>query len=70
MVSCQAVSVHNPTGAAGRNLVDECVEVHLRHEQPLLTGLSDADRKQLAGLLRRWLIALEADASPPGASST
>lgn len=56
--------------AAGRSLVDECVEAHLRNEQRLLTGLSDADREQLAGLLRRWLIALEADAPPPGASST
>ena len=43
---------------AGRATLDATLPDHLATERALLAGLSDADRDQLAGLLRRMLVAL------------
>jgi len=43
--------------AAGRAALDAALPDHLETEQRLLDGLSDAEREQLAGLLRRLLVA-------------
>lgn len=45
--------------AAGRALVDEVVEAHLANEERLLGGLSAAERRELASLLRTLLLALD-----------
>jgi DNA-binding MarR family transcriptional regulator len=42
----------------GRAALDDALPDHLATEQALLSGLSDADREQLTGLLRRMLVAL------------
>ena len=42
----------------GRKALDDALPDHLATEQALLAGLSDADRDQLTGLLRRMLVAL------------
>lgn len=44
--------------AAGRAALDAALPDHLETERHLLTGLPDADREQLAGLLRQLLVAL------------
>ena len=43
---------------AGRAALDTALPDHLETERGMLAGLSDDDRTQLAGLLRRWLVAL------------
>jgi DNA-binding MarR family transcriptional regulator len=43
---------------AGRAALDAALPDHLETERRLLAGLSDHDREQLAGLLRRLLVAL------------
>jgi DNA-binding MarR family transcriptional regulator len=43
---------------AGRTALDDALPDHLETERTMLAGLSDGDRDQLAGLLRRWLVAL------------
>jgi DNA-binding MarR family transcriptional regulator len=43
---------------AGRAALDRALPDHLETERALLAGLSDTDREQLAGLLRRFLVAL------------
>jgi DNA-binding MarR family transcriptional regulator len=42
----------------GRTALDAALPDHLQTERALLTGLSADERDQLAGLLRRWLLAL------------
>ncbi|EHP42587.1 marr family transcription regulator [Cupriavidus basilensis OR16] len=44
----------------GRVRIDHALEVHVANEHRLLEGLSAAERKQLASLLRRWLQGFEA----------
>ena len=51
----------------GRALVDRAVEAHLQNEERLLADLSDAEREELAALLRELLIALDAR---PGRDAT
>jgi DNA-binding MarR family transcriptional regulator len=43
---------------AGRAALDQALPDHLETERALLAGLSGTDRELLAGLLRRFLIAL------------
>jgi len=43
---------------AGRQGLDAALPDHLDTERTLLDGLSDDDREQLAGLLRRFLVTL------------
>jgi DNA-binding MarR family transcriptional regulator len=43
---------------AGREALDAALPDHLDTERKLLEGLSDDDREQLAGLLRRFLVGL------------
>ncbi len=43
----------------GRTRIDHALEVHVANEHRLLARLSAAERKQLAGLLRRWLQGFE-----------
>jgi len=43
---------------AGRAALDAALPDHLDTERTLLDGLSDDDRRQLAGLLRRFLVTL------------
>ena len=43
---------------AGREALDAALPEHLDTERKLLEGLSDDDREQLAGLLRRFLLGL------------
>ena len=43
---------------AGRVALDTALPDHLATEREMLSGLSAADRDQLAALLRSWLIAL------------
>ena len=44
---------------AGRKVVDEAMAQHARVEHDLVGGLSAAERKQLAGLLRKLLLSVE-----------
>ncbi len=44
---------------AGRERIDHATSVHVDNEHRLLESLSPAERDQLAGLLRRWLLAFE-----------
>jgi DNA-binding MarR family transcriptional regulator len=44
--------------ASGRAALDAALPDHLATERDLLAGLSEADREQLSGLLRRMLVAL------------
>jgi DNA-binding MarR family transcriptional regulator len=43
---------------AGRTALDSSLPDHLDTERGMLAGLSDDEREQLAGLLRRWLVSL------------
>jgi DNA-binding MarR family transcriptional regulator len=43
---------------AGRELHDRAITAHLDNERDLLSGLTDAEREQLAGLLRRLQLTL------------
>jgi DNA-binding MarR family transcriptional regulator len=43
---------------AGRQALDAALPDHLDTERKLLEGLSDDEREQLAGLLRRFLVSL------------
>jgi DNA-binding MarR family transcriptional regulator len=47
--------------AKGREVIDATTEAHLANERRLLAALSDAEREQLAGLLRKLGVGL-----PPG----
>jgi DNA-binding MarR family transcriptional regulator len=44
--------------AKGRALIDELTAAHLDNEKRLLGALSDAEQKQLAGLLRKLRLGL------------
>jgi DNA-binding MarR family transcriptional regulator len=44
--------------AKGRDVIDATTEAHLANERRLLAALSDAEREQLAGLLRKLGIGL------------
>lgn len=44
--------------AAGRKLVDTASEAHLENERRLLSALTDAERRQLADLLRKLRLEL------------
>jgi DNA-binding MarR family transcriptional regulator len=46
---------------AGRELVDGTTEAHLENERRLLSALTDAERRRLAGLLRRLQLGLPPD---------
>jgi DNA-binding MarR family transcriptional regulator len=48
---------------AGFELVDRLMAVHIANEHRLVSGLSDRDRSQLAGILRRWGQALDDQSS-------
>lgn len=43
----------------GREVVDRAVEAHVRREEELLDGLSAAERRRLADLLRRLALGME-----------
>ena len=43
---------------AGRTALDDALPDHLETERTMLAGLTAAEQEQLAGLLRRWLVAL------------
>ena len=45
--------------AKGKELIERALEAHVMNEEAILAGLSAAERKQLAGLLRKLLISLE-----------
>lgn len=47
----------------GLRLFDEVAPQHLANEDQLLSALSDAERKQLAGLLRKLLVSFEHEQS-------
>lgn len=47
----------------GSKLLDAVVPEHLANETNLLAGLSNAERAELTSLLRKWLAALEANAT-------
>jgi DNA-binding MarR family transcriptional regulator len=53
---------------AGRDLVDHLVEGHLDNERRMLSSLSDREQAQLAGLLRKLLVAHGDSGAPPGAT--
>ena len=42
----------------GRQALDAALPDHLETERGMLAGLSGAEQEQLAGLLRRFLVAL------------
>jgi DNA-binding MarR family transcriptional regulator len=44
--------------AAGHRLIDSVTEAHLANERRLLAGLSDADQRRLADLLRKLRLSL------------
>ena len=44
----------------GKQLIDRAVEAHAGNQDRILVGLSAADRKQLAALLRKLLVSLDA----------
>lgn len=43
----------------GKSLIDRALETHIDHENELLAGLSEAERRQLDALLRKLLSSLE-----------
>ena len=43
---------------AGRDLIDRLTEAHLENERRILAGLSEADRRRLADLLRKLQLEL------------
>ncbi|KXF80464.1 MarR family transcriptional regulator [Enterovibrio coralii] len=45
--------------ASGTTLIDEVVNAHVENERQMLSSLSLDEQEQLAGLLRKWLIANE-----------
>lgn len=45
---------------AGLEVVDRALEAHVANEHRLVAGLTADERRQLAGLLRRWSLALGA----------
>lgn len=51
---------------AGRTALDAAVKAETVREHGIVTGLSAAERKSLAGLLKRWLATLEPN-GPDGA---
>jgi DNA-binding MarR family transcriptional regulator len=54
---------------AGKRLIEQVVGPHYEDEHRLLAPLSEEERAQLADLLRRLLLELEDDESPPPARS-
>ena len=54
----------------GRRVVDEAVRAHLENEERLLSVLSASERRQLADLLRKLLLADQFAALDPGRSSS
>jgi DNA-binding MarR family transcriptional regulator len=52
---------------AGKRLIERVVGLHYENEHRLLSPLSPEERTQLADLLRRLLLELEDDVSPPAA---
>ena len=46
----------------GSKLLDDIIPEHLANETTLLAGLNNAERAELAALLRKWLTTLEANA--------
>lgn len=47
--------------AKGSKLLDRIIPEHLANEVTLLNGLSNAERAELAFLLRKWLLSLEGE---------
>lgn len=45
--------------AKGKELIEQALAAHVTNEEAILAGLTAAERKQLAGLLRKLLISLE-----------
>src|SRR3954469_16686463 len=54
----------------GRELVERAIPAHLENERRLLSALSPAEQEQLAGLLRKLLVALEGASAPVGLGAT
>ena len=54
----------------GRRVVDEAVRAHLENEERLLSVLSASERRQLADLLRKLLLADQFAALDPGRASS
>ena len=48
--------------------MDHLVEGHLDNERRMLSSLSDREQAQLAGLLRKLLVAHGDSGGPPGAT--
>lgn len=48
----------------GRELIDEAFTAHMSNEARLIRGLTEAQRRELEGLLRRWADSL--DSASPG----
>jgi DNA-binding MarR family transcriptional regulator len=46
---------------AGKRLIDEVIAEHLENERRLVAGLSRAEQRELAALLRKLLLTLEPD---------
>ncbi len=49
--------------AKGSDLLDQIIPEHLANESSLISAFTQGEKEQLAVLLRKWLIALEADAT-------
>ena len=45
----------------GRRLVDRLMRVHMANEAAILSALDDTERQQLASLLGKLLVSVEAD---------
>jgi DNA-binding MarR family transcriptional regulator len=54
----------------GRRVVDEAVRAHLENEERLLSALSAGERRRLADLLRKLLLADQFAALDPGRASS
>lgn len=48
----------------GRATIDEAFAAHMRNEDRLLAGLDDAQRAQLAALLKEWALSLDGGDAP------
>lgn len=44
----------------GKELIERALEAHVRNEEAILAALNATERKQLAGLLKKLLLSLEA----------
>ena len=54
----------------GRRVVDEAVQAHLENEERLLSALTAGERRKLADLLRKLLVADQFAALDPGRASS